>query len=134
MEKWGWVSSLVEPTFLASLCVAVILPRLLLPGTAGLLVAGGLVVGLLWFEHRVGESVRRLPPRVGAEAMVGLRAVVVEPLEPLGTVDCGGERWKAVEIGGRRVGQGQWVRVVQLRGLQLEVEVSRESLRRRQAG
>jgi len=54
--------------------------------------------------------------------MMGQGAVVVEPLSPVGQVRCAGELWRAVETHERVVGRGEKVRVVQVRGLELEVE------------
>lgn len=124
MERWGWVAALAEPSFLMALAVAAGIPWLLFPGTVGLLLSVVSAAGMLWLDHRLGESVRRLPVRVGPEAMLGQTAVVVEQLEPTGVVNCGGELWRAAEILGRRVGPGGTVKVVHVRGLMLEVEAS----------
>ena len=123
MERWGWISALVEPYFLAALAMAVALPRLLFPGTAGWLLGAMLAAGLFWLDHRLAASVSRLPARVGRESMVGQRVAVLETLAPAGVVGLGGERWRAVERLGRRVERGDVARVVMVVGLVLEVEL-----------
>ncbi len=122
MDRWGWIAAVGEPTFLALLTIAVGMPYLLFPGTLGLLMAA-LAAGLVfWLDHRLEESVRRLPVRVGPEALLGQIAEVIETLEPMGMVNCDGEGWRASEVQGRRVERGERVAVVGIRGLVLEVD------------
>lgn len=105
-----------------AVAMAVVISILLLPSPAGPVVSAAMVATLLWFDHRLMESVRRLPIRVGPEAMLGQRAVALEPLSPSGMVRCGGELWRAAEVHGHPVRPGDVVRVVRVRGLLLEVE------------
>lgn len=69
----------------------------------------------LWMKY-----LRRKRPAAGAEAMIGERAVVVEPLRPEGTVRLRGEIWSARCATG--VEPGEKVTVVHVDGLTLEVE------------
>ena len=68
-----------------------------------------LIAGAVVFE--VGEKgfwwwwTRRIPPAVGAEAMVGRAVVVVAPCRPDGRVHFGRESWKARCIDGASVGE-----------------------------
>jgi membrane protein implicated in regulation of membrane protease activity len=91
-----------------------------LPSPANVLI---LVVGAI---GEVGEIVwgRRLAKRwrakTGAEAMIGLRAEVVEECRPDGRVHVRGELWEAHCEAGASVGDP--VRVTALEGLTLTVE------------
>jgi membrane protein implicated in regulation of membrane protease activity len=115
------LSILAEPSLLGVALLLAWLPTLLFPGIEGLTLSGLVVAVSLWLNHRVERSASSQPIRVGAEAMVGRRGVVVERLAPLGVVSCDGELWRAVELSGREVAPGQQVEVVRLRGLLLEV-------------
>ena len=97
-------------------------PAFLLPGPVGIVLSAGVLAGALFADHRIKESVQRIPPHVGAEALPGQSGTVLEPLDPIGLVRCGGEEWRAVDLLGRPIARGVTVRVVRLRGLQLEVE------------
>lgn len=65
---------------------------------------------------------RRRRPTVGAEALVGRTAEVVEPLRPAGRVRLDGELWNARCDGGADAGAS--VRVARVDGLTLVVEQS----------
>ena len=78
-----------------ALVVGILLAFLVLPAPWGYaaVAAGGVIevgeVALWWrWTHR-----RR--PAVGAEALIGVEAVVVEPCRPLGRVRVDGELWRA---------------------------------------
>jgi membrane protein implicated in regulation of membrane protease activity len=103
-----------------ALVVGVLLAVFVLEGAWDFVaIAGGLAIevgeaGFWWrWTHR-----RR--PAVGAEALVGLQGVVVEPCRPLGRVRLQGELWTARCEGGADV--GEQVRVRGLEGLTLAVE------------
>ncbi len=113
---------MAEPVLLLVTVVVAGAPLVLLPGPVGILLAVGVAAALMWLDHRLQESVKRLPVRSGSESMPGQSAVVLEPLDPAGTVRCAGEEWRAIDLLGRPVAQGAIVRVVRVRGLQLEVE------------
>jgi membrane-bound serine protease (ClpP class) len=100
--------------------VALLLAIFVLPSPWDYLavVAGGAIeVGeatLMW------RWTHRRKPAVGAEALVGAEAVVVEPCRPLGRVRLNGELWAARCADGADV--GDLVRVRSLDGLTLVVE------------
>ena len=55
-------------------------------------------------------------------SMVGKQGQVNEKLDPEGTVQIGGERWRAeAEDPSRPIGEGEWVTVVDMEGLLLIV-------------
>lgn len=120
----SWISILSEPTLLLVTGAAAGLPLLIIPGQAGQAAAAVVVAAALWLDHRIEDSVSRLPVRTGPESMKGQCALVLEQIGPVGLVRCGGETWKAVEIRGRPVGRGEIVSVLRVRGLVLEVEVT----------
>jgi membrane-bound serine protease (ClpP class) len=99
---------------------AVLLAVFVLPAPWGLVaVAGGLIV-------EVGEAVfwvrwsRRRRSTVGAEALIGAAARVVEPCRPLGRVRVQGELWRARCERGADV--GDTVHVAAVDGLTLLVD------------
>jgi membrane-bound serine protease (ClpP class) len=63
---------------------------------------------------------RRWRPRTGAEAMIGMRAEVVEPCRPDGRVRVKGELWDATCASGADVGDP--VVVARVDGLRLHVD------------
>ncbi len=117
---------MTEPALMLLVAVLAGAPLFLLPGVLGLCLSATVAGTAFWIDHRLQESVRRLPARVGSEAMPGQSAVVLEPLDPAGIVRCAGEKWRAVELLGRSVPRGQVVSVVRVWGLQLEVELIEE--------
>ena len=105
-----------------ALVVAVLLAIFVVPAPWDYVVvgAGGAVeVGeaALWWRWT-----HRRKPFVGAEAMVGAEALVVEPCRPLGRVRLQGELWAARCAEGADA--GDTVRVLGLDGLTLVVERS----------
>src|SRR6266567_7174402 len=62
---------------------------------------------------------RRWRPKTGREAMIGMRAEVVSPCHPKGTVRVHGELWEATCIAGADVGDS--VTISRLEGLNLIV-------------
>ena len=84
-----------------------------------LVVLGGIFieVGEITWGLRLA---RRWRPRTGAEAMIGMHAVVVSPLRPTGQVRVKGELWEATAADGAEVGDTVVVR--RLDGLNLIVE------------
>jgi membrane protein implicated in regulation of membrane protease activity len=63
---------------------------------------------------------RRWRPKTGREAMIGMRAEVVSPCRPKGTVRVSGELWEATCAAGADV--GQTVAITRIDGLNLIVE------------
>jgi membrane-bound ClpP family serine protease len=57
----------------------------------------------------------------GSEGMIGLGGIVIESLQPQGTVRVKGEYWKARSVEGD-IGVGEEVEVVRVTGLKLEVK------------
>ncbi len=121
MEKLRWIATLAEMPFLGALVVGTVVPLALIPAPVGEAVAGAAVVGILAFNFWLEHSVSRLPVRLGPDSLRGRDAHVMEPLMPSGTVRCDGEVWKAREVDGRRVSAGEQVRVVGVRGIELQV-------------
>jgi len=104
------------------LLAAIVLAILVVPSPwkAPLILAAGLwevTEAFLWmrWSHR-----RRA--RVGAEALLGVRAQVVSRLDPMGQVKVNGELWQARSERGWSVAPGSDVRVLRLEGLTLIVE------------
>jgi len=60
--------------------------------------------------------------RVGAAALVGCEGVTEEALTPRGRVRLGGETWRAISATGAALEPGTAVRVLAVRGLELQVE------------
>ena len=86
----------------------------------------GIVAVLAALVVEIGETAfwiwlsKRGKPQVGAEALIGARAEVVEPCRPLGSVRVAGELWRArCEAGASR---GDLVLIRALDGLTLLVE------------
>ncbi len=91
--------------------------EIVFPVIAGLAVVGGLfVVGTAWLARR---SMRQ-PVVTGVQGMIGARAAAVEGFADSGTVQYGGEIWKARTRA--PVSAGQPVRIVKVDGLVLWVE------------
>jgi membrane protein implicated in regulation of membrane protease activity len=102
-----------------TLLVAILLALLVLPSPWGAIAVAGAAafetveaVALIWWS-------RRRSARVGAEALIGAEAEVVEPCAPVGYVRIQGELWRArcEETAAR----GEKVRVQSLDGLTLVV-------------
>jgi membrane protein implicated in regulation of membrane protease activity len=93
------------------------------PWEAPVIAAGG-----LWEAAEAAFWIRwsqRRRARVGAEALVGAHAEVVERLDPEGRVRVAGELWTARSSDGGHVEPGASVRIVRLEGLTLFVERDR---------
>ena len=100
---------------------------------------GACTLGFFALVLTAAMRARRAQPQTGRESVVGMRAVVVRPLDPIGTVRLQGELWRAVlesaeaeaepqvqGSGGRQVAEsefsaGETVVVVGLDGLTLRV-------------
>jgi membrane protein implicated in regulation of membrane protease activity len=105
------------------LVILAILGLFLLPSpwnVVGVCVAAVVEVGevIVWRKF-----LRRYRVRVGAEAMVGEHAEVIEALDPEGRVRLRGEIWNARSA--TPAGVGETVRVGAVDGLTLEVEPER---------
>ena len=106
------------------LLAAIVLAILVVPSPwkAPLIAAAGIweaTEAFLWmrWSHR-----RRA--RVGAEALLGVRAQVVSRLDPVGQVKVNGELWRARSTDGWSAATGSAVRVLGLDGLTLIVEAA----------
>jgi membrane protein implicated in regulation of membrane protease activity len=64
----------------------------------------GAALTLMAAEVVLIRSTRRIPLAVGAETMIGCRAVVISSCQPAGRVQLGRESWKARCTGGADVG------------------------------
>lgn len=103
-----------------TLLVAILLALFVLPSPWGVIAVAGAAafetaeaVALIWWSKR-----RRA--RVGAEALIGATAEVVEPCAPIGYVRVQGELWRArCDDGAAR---GETVRIRGIEGLTLVVE------------
>jgi membrane-bound serine protease (ClpP class) len=88
------------------------------PATA---LSAGLAFGLITvFLLRLAVRARRSKVRMGGDAMIGLIAVVTQPLAPTGQVLVNGELWQAESA--TPAALGEQVRVRGLRDLTLLVE------------
>ncbi|MDE3096394.1 MAG: nodulation protein NfeD [Chloroflexota bacterium] len=81
---------------------------------------GAVVAAFFLMVVRTLLRARRMPPAVGAQAMIGRRAIARSDLAPQGFVFLQGERWKAVAEDGP-VRSGETVIVTAVRGLTLTV-------------
>jgi len=91
--------------------------EIIIPIVAGLAVVGGVVVvGTGWLARK---SMRE-PVVTGSQGMIGAKAEALESFVEQGTVQFGGEIWKART--GAPVSAGQSVRIVKVDGLLLWVE------------
>ena len=90
---------------------------ILLPVVAGLAAVGGVVViGTGWLARRSMKE----PVITGTQGMIGARAEAIDGFAEKGTVQYGGEIWKARTQAPVRAGQA--VRIVKVDGLELWVE------------
>jgi membrane-bound serine protease (ClpP class) len=90
------------------------------PWQVPVIAAGGLweaSEAVFWFRWS-----RRRRARVGAEALVGATAEVVERLDPEGRVRVAGELWSARTTTAEPVEPGTAVTILALEGLVLDVE------------
>lgn len=100
--------------------LAVLLAVFVLPSPWSLVAVG---IGALWEIAQTGGAIwwsQRRRARVGAEALVGVRARVSSRCDPYGKVAVGGEIWNARCDG--RAEPGETVRIRGLQGLTLLVE------------
>jgi len=84
-----------------------------------ILMAGIIVVFSLIILRAI-LSASRLPPRAGAERLIGQEAVAQSDLDPEGQVNIDQQTWSATSIGSK-VKKGQKVRVVEISGVHLQV-------------
>ncbi len=99
--------------------VALLLAIFVLPhpwGVAAVIASIGIEIGEAWFWIWLSRRRRSV---VGAEALVGARAVVVTPCRPEGQVRVAGELWRATCRLGANPGDG--VRVERVEALTLVV-------------
>lgn len=84
-----------------------------------------LVLPLLY--HRfvllpVLRSVRERTEQAAVDTLLGARGRVVQPVNPIGTVQAGGELWTATSVDEKPIPSGEQVIVVERDGLQIVVE------------
>ncbi len=101
---------------------AVLLAVFVLPGAWDVpVVAAGAALeateGILWYRWS-----RRRRAAVGAEALIGELAEVVDRLTPEGRVRFKGELWNARTVSPEPIDPGRRVRILALEGLTLVVE------------
>ena len=90
------------------------------PGMGLLLFAGWLIKDAVMF--RVLRKAYEPGPSHGTDALVGLRAVVVDELAPKGSVRIGSEHWSAIAADpATSLGRGTEVRVVSVDGYTVTV-------------
>ncbi len=80
----------------------------------------GVLAVVSYFLYLALKPVFLAPPRVGVEAMVGLRGEALTPLNPKGLVSIGGEVWRAIALDGT-VNPGERIQVVEVEGLTVKV-------------
>ena len=91
--------------------------EIVLPLVAGFAVVGGIVViGTGWLARKSMKQ----PVVTGEEGMIGARAEAIDSFSEKGSVQYGGEIWKARTQAPVRAGQP--VRIVKIDGLELWVE------------
>lgn len=91
--------------------------EIVFPLVAGLAVVGGVVViGTGWLARKSMKQ----PVVTGTQGMIGAQAQAIDSFSDKGTVQYGGERWKARTKA--PVSAGQSVRIVRVDGLVLWVE------------
>jgi membrane-bound serine protease (ClpP class) len=105
------------------LAAAILAAFLLLPSPWGIAVVIA-AAAVEAFEIALWRRVIRYRVRTGAEALVGMRAEVVEDCAPRGRVRLRGELWNAEANAPAQVGETVVVRSVD--GLRLEVEPATE--------
>jgi len=88
-------------------------------GVVAVVAGGAFELVEAWFLWRWSH---RRAPAVGVEALIGVRAVVVSPCHPFGSVRVKGELWQARCDGG--ADEGTVVVVVDVEQLMLVVEVA----------
>ncbi|MBN1447835.1 MAG: nodulation protein NfeD [Bacteroidetes bacterium] len=69
-----------------------------------------------------GIAIMRKKPTTGVEGMIGERGVVLEPLDPVGSISIHGEIWKARSTSGAGIEAKRTVRVTAMDNLTLLVE------------
>jgi len=93
---------------------------------AGLVFAGFVVKDLVFYPFAVRTL--EAPARAGWEGLIGRRATVLDPLEPVGRVSLEGEAWRAEAVPGSGfVGRRATVVVEGVAGLTLRVRPEREA-------
>jgi membrane-bound serine protease (ClpP class) len=79
------------------------------------------ILGISLFLYFKIFQAMRQGVRTGREAMVGKKGLVVEDIDPEGKILCASEIWYAVTMG-RKLLQGEQVKIRQIKGLRLLVE------------
>lgn len=96
-----------------------VVPELRVSPWLVILMAGIIVVFSLIILRAI-LSASKLPPRAGAERLIGEEAVAQSDLDPEGEVNIDQQNWSATSIGGS-IKKGQKVRVVDISGVHLQV-------------
>ncbi|NML38783.1 nodulation protein NfeD [Chitinophaga sp. G-6-1-13] len=83
------------------------------------------IVSALFFLFVLGMGLKaqRLKPVSGIDGLIGENGVSLEELDPYGTARVHGEIWNTKSISGK-IDKGKKVRVVGIKGLQLQVELN----------
>jgi membrane-bound ClpP family serine protease len=113
----------------ASIIIAILMERAGLIGLAGVVALVGGVTGFVALVAVLVYRTHTRRPQVGPESLIGLVGRAVDQLEPggEGIVEVEGELWRARNASGSKIGRGERVRVVGVRGLTLLVEPATQS-------
>lgn len=96
-----------------------VIPELRVSPWLVILMAGIIVIFSLIILRAI-LSASKLPPRAGAERLIGDEAVALSDLDPEGQVNINQQNWSATSTGGN-IKKGQKVRVVDVSGVHLQV-------------
>ncbi len=119
----GYFMALFADELAVAFLLFLVLPRfgLELPLELKLLTLG-LLGAISVMTYRALQTVR-MPPLVGAEAMIGANATAITPLAPIGQVRIWGEVWTA-EMEQGTAEHGERVKIKKVTGLKLVVTKS----------
>ena len=86
-------------------------------------IIGATAVAALFFLFIIGLGIKAQRRKVvtGLQALIGATGIVVDPLDPSGTIKVNGETWNAQSLAGT-IGKGEKVRIKEMKNLKLYVE------------